>query len=36
VSFAGSLVVFVYLFVIGYGVGRIIGSVYNRLVKVPV
>ncbi|MGH7616524.1 MAG: hypothetical protein ACREPM_04790 [Gemmatimonadaceae bacterium] len=32
VTFAGSLIGFVYLFVIGYGVGRIIGTVYNRLV----
>lgn len=35
VSFAGSLVGFVYLFVIGYGVGRIVGGVYNWLVGEP-
>lgn len=32
VSFAGSLVGFIYLFVIGYGIGRLIGGVYNWLV----
>lgn len=32
VSFVGSLVGFVYLFVLGYGVGRVLGSVYNWLV----
>lgn len=32
VTFVGSLVGFVYLFVIGYGIGRLIGSVYNWLV----
>lgn len=32
VSFVGSIVGFIYLFVIGYGIGRIIGTVYNRLV----
>jgi hypothetical protein len=31
VTFAGSLVGFVYLFVIGYAGGRLIGEVYNRL-----
>lgn len=31
VSFVGSLIGFVYMFVIGYGVGRILGSVYNRI-----
>lgn len=31
VTFVGSLVGFAYLFVIGYGVGRLIGEVYNRL-----
>ena len=30
VSFVGSLIGFVYAFVIGYGLGRIIGVVYNR------
>lgn len=33
VTFLGSLVGFVYLFVIGYGLGRLIGEVYNRLVR---
>lgn len=32
VTFVGSLVGFVYAFVVGYGLGRLIGSVYNRLV----
>lgn len=32
VTFVGSLVGFVYLFVLGYGVGRVVGSVYNWLV----
>jgi hypothetical protein len=36
VSFAGSLIGFVYLFVIGYGIGRIIGTVYNRMVSVSI
>jgi hypothetical protein len=31
VSFVGSLIGFVYAFVIGYGLGRVIGTVYNRL-----
>jgi len=35
VTFLGSLVGFVYLFVIGYGIGRIIGTVYNRMVGSP-
>lgn len=35
VSFTGSLVGFVYLFVIGYGLGRIVGGVYNWLVGRP-
>jgi hypothetical protein len=33
VTFLGSLAGFVYLFVIGYGLGRLIGEVYNRLVR---
>ena len=33
VTFFGSLVGFVYLFVIGYGFGRLIGEVYNRLAR---
>jgi hypothetical protein len=32
VTFAGSLIGFVYLFVLGYGLGRLIGGVYNRIV----
>lgn len=32
VSFVGSLVGFVYAFVGGYGFGRLVGLVYNRLV----
>lgn len=31
VSFAGSLIGFVYAFVCGWAFGRIIGAVYNRL-----
>lgn len=30
VTFLGSLIGFVYMFVIGYGFGRLIGEVYNR------
>jgi hypothetical protein len=33
VTFFGSLVGFVYMFVIGYGFGRLIGEVYNRLAR---
>ena len=33
VTFVGSLIGFVYMFVIGYGLGMLIGSVYNRLVQ---
>ncbi len=32
VSFLGSIIGFIYAFVIGYGLGRLIGTVYNRLV----
>ena len=32
VTFLGSLIGFVYLFVIGYAIGRVIGMVYNRMV----
>lgn len=35
VTFVGSLVGFVYMFVIGYGLGRIVGGVYNWLVGGP-
>ncbi|CAN5724171.1 hypothetical protein BH23GEM3_BH23GEM3_10080 [soil metagenome] len=30
VTFGGSLIGFVYAFVVGYGLGRLIGTVYNR------
>lgn len=33
VSFVGSLIGFVYAFVVGYGLGRLIGSLYNKLVS---
>jgi hypothetical protein len=36
VSFIGSIIGFVYLFVIGYGVGRVIGTVYNRMVRAAI
>jgi len=32
VTFAGSLIGFVYAFVIGYGLGRLIATVYDRIV----
>jgi hypothetical protein len=32
VTFIGSLIGFVYAFVLGYGLGRIIGSVYDWLI----
>ena len=32
VTFVGSLIGFVYAFVVGYAVGRLIGAVYNRMV----
>lgn len=32
VTFVGSVVGFVYAFVLGYGMGRLTGAVYNRLV----
>ncbi len=31
VTFGGSLIGFIYAFVVGYAIGRLIGSVYNRL-----
>jgi hypothetical protein len=31
VTWTGAVIGFIYAFVIGYGLGRIIGSVYNRL-----
>jgi len=33
VTWAGAFIGFIYLFVIGYGVGRIIGGVYNALAR---
>jgi hypothetical protein len=30
VTFIGSLIGFVYAFVVGYGLGRVVGFVYNR------
>lgn len=33
VTLLGSFIGFVYAFVLGYGLGRIVGSVYNRLVR---
>ncbi len=35
VSFPGSLIGFVYAFVLGYALGRLIGTAYNRLVARP-
>jgi hypothetical protein len=35
VSWGGGVVGFVYAFVVGYAVGRLIGTVYNRLVPAP-
>jgi hypothetical protein len=34
VSVGGAFIGFAYLFVIGYGVGRLIGTVYNALARV--
>jgi hypothetical protein len=33
VSIAGAFIGFAYLFVIGYGIGRLIGLVYNKLAR---
>jgi hypothetical protein len=33
VTFIGSVIGFVYLFVIGYAFGRLIGEVYNRIAR---
>ena len=30
VTFGGSIIGFIYAFVLGYGLGRLIGAVYNR------
>jgi len=32
VTVLGSFIGFVYAFVVGYGAGRVVGSVYNRMV----
>jgi hypothetical protein len=32
VSFVGSIIGFIYAFVVGYGLGRLIGALYNWLV----
>lgn len=32
VTFLGSVIGFIYMFVVGYALGRVVGSVYNRLV----
>lgn len=32
VSFVGAIIGFVYAFVVGYALGRLVGGVYNRLV----
>ena len=31
VTFLGSVIGFIYAFVVGYGLGRLVGAVYNRL-----
>lgn len=33
VTFVGSLIGFVYLFVLGYGFGRLVGEVYNAIAR---
>ncbi|MEQ1573017.1 MAG: hypothetical protein ABL993_02095 [Vicinamibacterales bacterium] len=33
VTFGGSLIGAIYAFVVGYGVGRSIATIYNRLIK---
>lgn len=33
VTWGGAFIGFIYLFVIGYGVGRVIGAVYNALAR---
>ena len=34
VTFLGSVVGFVYAFVVGYGIGRTVGTIYNKLIEV--
>jgi len=33
VSVLGSFIGFVYAFVVGYGAGRVVGTVYNKMVR---
>ena len=33
VTVAGAFVGFVYAFVLGYGAGRVVGTIYNRMVR---
>lgn len=33
VTFLGSLIGFMYMFVIGYAIGRVVGSLYNKFVE---
>ncbi len=33
VTFLGSVIGFVYAFVVGYGIGRIVGTVYNAVAR---
>ncbi|MEX2529301.1 MAG: hypothetical protein WD960_00885 [Gemmatimonadota bacterium] len=33
VTFTGGVIGFVYLFVIGYAIGRLVGELYNRLAR---
>lgn len=35
VTWSGGLIGFVYAFVVGYAIGRLIGTVYNRLIPAP-
>jgi hypothetical protein len=35
VTFLGSLIGSVYAFVLGYGLGRLVGIVYNQMVRPP-
>lgn len=35
VTFLGSVIGFIYMFVIGYAIGRLIGIVYNRMIGEP-
>ncbi len=36
VSVPGALIGFVYAFVIGYALGRVVGVIYNRIASAPV